>query len=137
MENASKALIIAGAILISILLISLGIMIYNQAKTVTDSQQMDAVAIQQYNAQFEQYAGTKKSGAQVRALINQVRSSNALDENSERKVKFSGTAGLSGEAPDSTQVNGIKTTSRYNVSINYDTTTGANNGLVSEIVVDK
>ena len=31
MENASKALIIAGAILLAILLISLGIMIFNQA----------------------------------------------------------------------------------------------------------
>ena len=32
MENASKALIIAGAILLAILLISLGIMIFNQAQ---------------------------------------------------------------------------------------------------------
>ena len=32
MENASKALIIAGAILLSILLISLGLIVYNQAK---------------------------------------------------------------------------------------------------------
>ena len=31
MENASKALIIAGAILISILIISLGVIIYQQA----------------------------------------------------------------------------------------------------------
>lgn len=36
MENASKALIIAGAILISILLISLGIIMYNSATGTTD-----------------------------------------------------------------------------------------------------
>ena len=36
MENASKALIIAGAILISILLISLGIMMFNASKSTTD-----------------------------------------------------------------------------------------------------
>ena len=35
MENASKALIIAGAILLSILLISLGIMIFTQAQDAT------------------------------------------------------------------------------------------------------
>lgn len=137
MENASKALIIAGAILISILLISLGIMIYNQAKSVTDSQQMDQVAMQQYNSQFEQYAGTNKPGSQVRALVNQVRSSNALDENSERKITFSGSAGLQGEAPTSDQINAIKTTSKYKVTINYETAQGSNNGLVKEIVVDK
>ena len=37
MENASKALIIAGAILISILLISVGILIFNSTSGVTDS----------------------------------------------------------------------------------------------------
>ena len=37
MENASKALIIAGAILISILLISLGIVMFNASKGTTRS----------------------------------------------------------------------------------------------------
>ena len=37
MENASKALIIAGAILISILLISVGILVFNSTKGVTDN----------------------------------------------------------------------------------------------------
>ena len=35
MENASKALIIAGAILLAILIISLGILIFSQAHTST------------------------------------------------------------------------------------------------------
>ena len=43
MENASKALIIAGAILLAILLISLGIMIFNQAQD-TDKQQWDVTS---------------------------------------------------------------------------------------------
>lgn len=37
MENASKALIIAGAILISILLISVGILVFNSTSGVTDN----------------------------------------------------------------------------------------------------
>jgi len=37
MENASKALIIAGAILISILLISVGILIFNSISGITDN----------------------------------------------------------------------------------------------------
>ena len=44
MENASKALIIAGAILLAILLISLGIMIFNQAQdTVNKTYRYDEV----------------------------------------------------------------------------------------------
>lgn len=45
MENASKALIIAGAILVSILLISLGIVMFNSSKGTTDqsSNTMEAL----------------------------------------------------------------------------------------------
>ena len=37
MENATKALIIAGAVLIAILLISIGILLINNNKGITDS----------------------------------------------------------------------------------------------------
>ena len=40
MENASKALIIAGAILLSILIISLGILIFSQAQDTINSINM-------------------------------------------------------------------------------------------------
>ena len=40
MENASKALIIAGAILLSILIISLGIMVFQNAKSTVGSADM-------------------------------------------------------------------------------------------------
>lgn len=45
MENASKALIIAGAILISIVLITLGVVILGQGQEVVNSSNMDAQAI--------------------------------------------------------------------------------------------
>ena len=41
MENASKALIIAGAILLSILIIGLGMMVFNQAKEAMTGTGMD------------------------------------------------------------------------------------------------
>ena len=52
MENASKALIIAGAILLSILIISLGIMIFRQASGVVDSNAMDEVAVSAFNQKW-------------------------------------------------------------------------------------
>ncbi len=47
MENASKALIIAGAILISILLISLGIVMFNASKGPTGQATDTANAMEQ------------------------------------------------------------------------------------------
>lgn len=59
MENASKALIIAGAILISILLISVGIIIMNAindpVKQGADTASSQAVEI--FNSKFTGYAG--------------------------------------------------------------------------------
>ena len=46
MENASKALIIAGAILLAILIIGLGIFIYRQAANTVSDTGMDQLAIQ-------------------------------------------------------------------------------------------
>ena len=76
MENASKALIIAGAILLAILIISLGIMIYQQAAGVADGGAIDEVAVSSFNQKFTQYEGTRKRGAQVNALLEQIKQSN-------------------------------------------------------------
>ena len=76
MENASKALIIAGAILLSILIISLGIMIFQQASGVINNNSMDAVAVETFNQQFTQYEGKKVKGANVNALLQKIVSNN-------------------------------------------------------------
>lgn len=76
MENASKALLIAGAILIVILLISLGIYIYSQAQQQVDSVNMDEQEILAFNNKFAPYLGTNITGAQVNALLQQVIASN-------------------------------------------------------------
>ena len=88
MENASKALIIAGAILLSILIIGLGVFIYNQAKNAIGPVGMDQLAIQQFNATFEGYEGTK-SGSQVKQLIKTVISSNFTNaDDDSMKIKI-------------------------------------------------
>ena len=69
MENASKALIIAGAILLAILIIGLGMFVYTQASGVMDGIGMDSQAVSAYNAPFEEYAGTV-SGAEAKALYD-------------------------------------------------------------------
>lgn len=76
MENASKALIIAGAILLSILLISLGIMIFTQAQDVVQGSGMTEAQISSFNSKFTKYEGSKK-GTLIRSLIQEVLATNA------------------------------------------------------------
>ena len=81
MENASKALLIAGAILIVILLISLGIYIYSQAQQQIDAVNMDEQQVLAFNNKFAPYLGNNITGSQVNALLQQVQASNSQSGN--------------------------------------------------------
>ena len=54
MENATKALLIAGSVLVAILLIAMGMKIFNSTSETTQQSQatMDATAITTFNTQF-------------------------------------------------------------------------------------
>lgn len=61
MENASKALIIVGAVLIAITIISLGLLLYTNLRQTTDdyTTRLDTVETQKYNSSFEPFLGRK------------------------------------------------------------------------------
>ena len=80
MENGSKALIIAGAILLAILIVGLGVYIYRQAAGVIDTGTMDQLVVSQFNAQFEPYLGNNVSGSNVKQLIKIINASNRAKE---------------------------------------------------------
>ncbi len=82
MENASKALIIAGAILISILLISAGVAIFQSIKPMQDAATStgDTYAIQTFNSNFSAYEGENFPASTVRDMISKVNASNASSE---------------------------------------------------------
>ena len=113
MENASKALIIAGAILLAILLISLGIMIFGQAQDTVNNSGMSQAEISAFNNKFIKYEG-ERSGSVVKTLVNEIIASNA--DASLPDVKFNGNANPTTSSIDTTQ--------KYTVSIEYDTATG-------------
>ena len=81
MENASKALIIAGAILIAILLISVAVIIMNSTGSMQDrvGKTADTMEIQTFNSNFTSYEGTNISASQVKALLSLIKSSNAAN----------------------------------------------------------
>ncbi len=78
MENASKALLIAGAILICILLIAIGMYIYNSAQETitTAASQMDQQSKNMYNATVSKYLGDSKSGSSVKQMIDAINTQN-------------------------------------------------------------
>ena len=113
MENASKALIIAGAILISILLISIGIILINSGRDITETgtSGMNSQKIQTFNSQFTAYEG-KRKGSEIRSIFNTVNASNATDE--EHQVEITGI----------TSAADLKSTKNYDVTITYATADG-------------
>lgn len=79
MENASKALVMAGSVLLAIMIISLAIWGYNQMKQ-TPREQEESKRIEQitdYNRQYESYNQKKVSGADILSLANKIISNNA------------------------------------------------------------
>ena len=140
MENASKALIIAGAILLAILIISLGIMIYQQASGVVNNNAMSEVDISSFNQKFLQYTGTNVRGAQVNALLNQIQMSNVTyQDDSSRQVKVTVESGTSwnGTQPPSGNLVSTGSFAKANTGATYnvDYKTDSKTGLINEIII--
>lgn len=76
MENASKALIIAGSILVSIMIIGLGVIVYQRASGVTSSADFTDTKAQAQNGKFEDYYGKNVTAAEVKTLLTTIRSNN-------------------------------------------------------------
>ena len=132
MENASKALIIAGAILLAILIISLGIMIYNQASGVVNNNAMSEVDISSFNSKFTQYEGTNVRGAQVKALLQQIATNNVTyqdDTTRQESVTFGGTDKQ--KITNASAAGTVNTGKTYTVS----STTDAKTGLINRVTI--
>ena len=121
MENASKALIIAGAILIAILLIGIGMFLYQAAQQPISEagSQMDEQAIRMFNSKFENYDG-KQKGTSVKALISEVITSNSQNEDSNKvTVSYGSDKDKSDSTTLSKMRSSIVNSRTYAVMINY------------------
>ena len=142
MENASKALLIAGAILLVILIISLGLVVYNQAKESVGGANLNQQEIEAFNSKFTSYEDTSVSGSQVNQLIQTVISSNqaAKDAGESTGVTISFPS-IDTTKPDgsvtfnATNGNTIVSTARVNTGRTYNVKIDYKDGLVSKITV--
>ena len=122
MENASKALIIAGAILLAILLISLGIIIFSQAQDTINNSGMSQAELQTFNQQFVKYEGAQK-GTVVKSMMQEVLAVNANGSGYTITVKDDNDANV-------TDTKDIKAGTTYDIELQYN-----NNGRVSVIKI--
>ena len=131
MENASKALIIAGAILLSILIIGLGMYIYQQANSATQGTNLDPTKAQAYNGEFLQYEGVR-TGTDVKALVSAVANHNRVNaDDASRQILIAKVENVHGVVVDpewdSNAIAGNPTPSdfksglTYKVSFSYNT----------------
>ena len=147
MENASKALIMAGAILVAILIVSLGVLIFNNfSKSVKDSANMDEQEIANFNSKLTPYIGDNISGSQVNALIQLVISINTSAHNSNElgkgvKITYPSTSGENTISLNSSGVQNSNNAATKKVATGAGkfykvTPTYGDNGLINVITVE-
>ena len=134
MENASKALLIAGSVLIILLLIGVGMLIYSRATGVIDTaaSTMNTQEIQAFNSQFSAYEGNQK-GASIRSLISKVIANNATYKDTDSKQVY---IIYGEETNDATELSKISLA--MNTGKTYKVTfTGYNNGIIQKITIEE
>ena len=129
MENATKALLIAAAILIAILIISLGLVVYRMAAEQVSNADLSEAEAASFNGKFTAYEGDNKSSSEVNALLNTVLTSNQSEaqSGSNHYVTVTGAVSLA------TTANSIS--SRATGGTYYNVVCTYTKGLVTSITV--
>lgn len=134
MENASKALIIAGAILLAIIIISLGLVVVNRTRGQVEGTNLDKQTMEAFNSEWDIFVGDRKSASDVKSLCAKAIANNASEKGlgTEKYVSVTGSGieisedGTTTKTTNPAQSN-IKT---YKIEIS-----GYKNGVVSAITV--
>ena len=134
MENATKALLIAAAVLVAILIISLGLVVYNTSAETVNSANLSQQEVQSANEKFARYNGENKRGSEVNAMLQTVLNANidaaaAKETGRQVSVTLDNSEILSKTAKSITKQ--ADTSKLYKIEVQYN----GNGGLVDKIVV--
>ncbi len=150
MENASKALIIAGSILLAVLIIAMGVTIFNKARGAASTENLDAAEINMFNQKFDKYitgnSGSGIMGSQVKTLLSSAISNANTNQDEPSKLPaielVGGTTISGGQAAEtdlqnyinaiSSMRNDIISKSNYKVVADYGTS-----GLITKIIIEQ
>lgn len=132
MENATKALIIAGAMLIAIILIGTGIMLLKPVSDVEEqtgavSENMAASA---FNSQFTPYIGKARPAVQARSLASIV-----IANNSKSEHKVSMKIYLDGGGITTIAVDEVVNAFNYIKDRNYEISVEMNDGYITAVIL--
>jgi len=75
MENASKALLMAGGVLLALMILTVGIILYNSFSNTTDqyAERLSTTELNEFNTKFEVFRGrTDITAQEIASLINMV-----------------------------------------------------------------
>ena len=135
MENATKALLIAAAVLIAIIIISLGVYVVTLAQNQMKGAEtgLNEVEIQSFNATYKSYEGTSVSGTKVKALVESVYNHNLTETDESRKIQLIKSGGEVLMAIDATTKPVIKKGKRYEVTCVPE----KKSGLITKIQIDE
>lgn len=138
MENATKALLIAAAVLVAILIISLGLVVFNMAAETVNSQNLSQQEVQAQNEKFARYDGTNKRGSEVNAMLKTVLQSNMDLKATNKSNGFVSVIGGEGASisltTGATSITTRADTSKmYDITVNYDSTSGLVNTITVKI----
>lgn len=136
MENATKALLIAAAVLIAVLIISLGVIVYNKAsEAVTGAGDLSEYQTQQFNEKFTKYQSENATGADVNAMLTTVFNHNNSQPDGDTcvKVTVDGTDRISANNELEQTPTKVSTGARYKIVCKVD----PKSKLVNEITVTK
>jgi len=132
MENATKALLIAAAVLVAILIISLGLVVYNMAAETMDSVNISGQEVTASNEKFTRYDGVHRRGSEVNAMLKTVLSANRDAIEAGELAKVVSVSGAVSLGTNDTSLSSRADTSKlYSIQVNY----GGTGGLVDEITV--
>lgn len=151
MENASKALIIAGSILLAVLIIAMGVTIFNKARGAASTENLDAAEINMFNQKFDKYitgnSGSGIMGSQVKTLLSSAISNANTNQDEPSKLPaielVGGTTITGGQTAEgsglqnyinaiSSMRNDIISKSNYKVIADYGTS-----GLITKIIIEQ
>ena len=118
MENATKALLIAAAILVAVIIISIGLAVVRQGQEAVGRADLSEAEMEAFNAKFKPFEGKNVSTATVNALLNTVFSHNqaTTDGNYVYVVDENSSVILSSDASANTKLSGSST---HEVTLTY------------------
>lgn len=89
MENGAKALLIAGAILISVILMTVGVYVISTTSKSSEQLQTDmkTTSADVFNSKISQYFGNEVSGSRVKTMLSTIMYNN---QNSDHLVYVDG-----------------------------------------------